>query len=68
MRIPLIDVDLSRPTRGRLAWYAGVGAMTTFGAIDWPLAAVIVAGDLISENSRSATVSGAAEGAQSAAG
>jgi hypothetical protein len=54
--------------RSSLAWYGGIGAMAAIGALEWPLAAVVVTGHLISENSRSPGVSGAAEGAQSAAG
>jgi hypothetical protein len=42
--------------------------MATIGLIEWPLAAVMAAGHLIAENSRSAAVSGAAAGASDAAG
>jgi predicted membrane protein len=68
MHIPVIDLELNQPTRSSLAWYGGVGTMATIGVIEWPLAAVIVASHLISQNSRSAAVSGAAAGASDAAG
>ena len=68
MRIPLINLDLNAPTRGSLAWYGGVGTMAMVGLIEWPLAAVVAAGHLIAENSRSPSGIGAAEGADSAAG
>ncbi len=31
MRLPIIDLDLSAPTRGSLAWYGGVGTMAVAG-------------------------------------
>ncbi len=68
MRIPLIDVELNSPTRGSLAWYAAVGAMGASGLVEWPLAALIAAGHLISENSRNPEVSAAAEGVESTVG
>ncbi len=42
--------------------------MAGVGLVEWPLAAIIVAGHLISENSNSPAVSSAADGAESAAG
>ncbi len=66
MRIPIIDLNLNPPTRSSLAWYGGIGAMAGVGLVEWPLAAIIVAGHLVSENSKSPAVSGAAQGAQSA--
>lgn len=68
MRIPIINLDLNAPTRGSLAWYGGVGTMAVAGLIEWPLAAIVVAGHLIAENSQSPAVSGAADGAESATG
>jgi hypothetical protein len=68
MRIPLVDVQLHRPTRGSVGWYAAIGAMAATGLVEWPLAAIVAAGHLISENSKSPTVSGVAEGAESGAG
>lgn len=67
MRVPVLHVELNRPTRGSLAWYAGLTAMSATGLIEWPVAAVVAAGHLISENSRSQAVSGAAGGVESAA-
>jgi hypothetical protein len=68
MKIPVINLELNQPTRGSLAWYASLTALSATGLIEWPLAAVVAAGHLISENSHSEAVSGAAEGAESAAG
>lgn len=68
MKLPVLDLELNKPTRSSLAWYGGISAMAAFGLIEWPLAAVVAAGHLISENSRSEAVTGAAEGAQSGAG
>lgn len=68
MRLPVLDLEVSAPTRSSLAWYGTVGALTAVGVMEWPLAAVVAAGHFVSENSRSPTASGAAEGAESAAG
>ncbi len=68
MRVPILDLNLNRPTRSSLAWYGGIGAMAGVGLVEWPLAAIIVVGHLVSENSKSPAVSGAADGAESAAG
>jgi hypothetical protein len=68
MKIPVIEIELNRPSRGSLAWYLTLGVMTGAGVIEWPLAALVAASHLIAENSRSQTVEGAAEGAESAAG
>ncbi len=68
MRIPIVDLQLNRPTRGSVGWYAAIGAMTAAGLVEWPLAAVVAAGHLISENSTSPAVSGAAAGAEDGAG
>jgi predicted membrane protein len=68
MRIPVVEVEIERPTRASLAWYAGIGAMAVAGVVEWPVAAVVATGHLIAENSRSPAVAGAVEGADSAAG
>lgn len=68
MKLPVLDLELNQPTRSSLAWYGGIATMAGFGLIEWPLAAVVATGHLISENSRSPAVSGAAEGAESGAG
>jgi hypothetical protein len=68
MRIPIVDVQLHRPTRGSVGWYTAIGAMTAAGLLEWPLAAIVAAGHLISENSTSPTVAGAGAGAESGAG
>lgn len=68
MQIPLLELEVERPTRSSLAWYGGLGTMAAAGLVEWPLAAVIVAGHLITENSKSSTVAGAVEGAESAGG
>lgn len=68
MKLPLLDLEVQCPTRGSLAWYAGLATMGATGLVEWPLAAIIAAGHLISENSQSQAVAGAAEGAESGAG
>lgn len=68
MKIPLLDLELNPPNRSSLAWYGGVATMAGLGLVEWPLAAILVTGHLIAENSRSQAVSAGAEGASAEAG
>ena len=68
MKLPILDLEVNRPTRASLAWYAGIAAMGAAELIEWPLAAIVIAGHLIEENTRSSAVSGAAGGVESGAG
>lgn len=68
MKIPVLDLELKRPTRSSVAWYAGVGTMSALGVVEWPVAAIIAAGHFVSENSRSAVVAEMVEGAESSGG
>ncbi len=68
MQIPVLDLQIHKPTRGSLAWYGAVGTMAAVGIVEWPLAAVVAAGHLVAENTRSPAAEGAAEGAESASG
>jgi hypothetical protein len=68
MKVPVLELELNKPTRGSLAFYATLTAVTAAGIVEWPLAAVVAVGHVISENSHSEAVSGAAEGAESGAG
>lgn len=68
MKLPILDLELSRPTRASVAWYAGLSAMAATGLLEWPLAAIVAAGHLVEENSRSQAVEELAEGVESGAG
>lgn len=68
MKLPILDLELNRPSRGSIAWYAGISVMAASGLVEWPLAAIIAAGHMIEENTRSQAVSGAAGGVESGAG
>ena len=68
MRIPLLDLELHKPSRGSIAWYGTVGALTAFEVIDWPLALVVAGSHFVADNSLSQTAEGIAEGTESAAG
>lgn len=64
----MVEIEIERPTRLSLGWYAGIGVMAAAGVVEWPIAAIVATGHLIAENSRSQSVAGAAEGAESGAG
>lgn len=50
--------SVSLPGPDRLAWYGGVAALAVLGLIDWPVAAVIVAGHLLADNARNRALKG----------
>jgi hypothetical protein len=41
------------PSRERLAYYGGLGALAAFGLLEWPVAAAIGVGTVIAQRSRS---------------
>lgn len=49
------------PAPERLAWYGGVAALALVGVIDWPVAAIIVAGHFLSDNARNRALKGFGE-------
>jgi hypothetical protein len=65
LTVPLIDLRLSAPSKGSLAFYGGLGTMAAFEIIEWPLALIVAAGHAISESSTNPEVQQAAEGLQS---
>lgn len=55
---------LPRPSRGSLAWYVGLGAMTAFEVIEWPVALVIAASHALTTHAQDPTARELAEGTQ----
>lgn len=64
VKIPVLDTRVSKPARGTVAWYAGLGVMTALEVIEWPVALVIAAGHAIATHTNKPDVEGAAQGAQ----
>lgn len=67
VRIPLLGLRLGLPQRGSLAWYAGLGAMTAFEVIEWPVAAIVAVSHAIATNSRDPAARELADGTEAAA-
>ena len=67
MKLPILDLELNKPTKASLAWYGGISLMAATGVVEWPLAVIVAAGHLVEENSRSKAVSAGAEGVESGA-
>ena len=65
--VPLVGFRIRLPEPERIAWYAGLGLMAALELVDWEVALVIGVGHLIADNTRSPTVAGLAEGAESGA-
>lgn len=49
VRLPFLG-DVTLPASGGLVWYAGVGVLVAAGMVDWPIAAILAVGHLLSEN------------------
>lgn len=50
LNLPLGIGFVTLPAPQRLAWYGGLAAIAAFGLIDWPIAAVLALGHLLSED------------------
>lgn len=55
------------PSRGSLAWYAGLGAMTALEVIEWPVAAVVAVSHAIATHGRDPVLREAGAGTEAAA-
>jgi hypothetical protein len=64
LRIPLLKTELNKPSRGSLAWYAGLGAMTALEVIEWPIALVVGASHAIATHTHNRDVQETAEGGE----
>jgi hypothetical protein len=47
--LPLIGT-IRLPSLQRLAWYAGIASLVALGMVEWPVAAVVMIGHLLSED------------------
>lgn len=65
LKLPLLNTAVRTPTRGTLAWYLGLGAMTALEVIEWPVALVVGAGHMLATHSRSQTARELGEGVES---
>jgi hypothetical protein len=65
--VNIFGIDLSKPDRGSLSWYAGLGLMGALEVIDWPVAVVVGVSHALATQARNPEVREAAEGAESAA-
>jgi hypothetical protein len=63
-RIPLLNIELNKPSRGSLAWYAGLGAMSALEVIEWPVAILVAVSHALATHSHNPDVRETAEGAQ----
>jgi hypothetical protein len=51
VEVPVIG-HLHLPRPEHLAYYGGLAALAAFSLIDWPIAIVLAAGDVLAENAR----------------
>jgi hypothetical protein len=66
-RVPLLGIRLTKPDRGSLAWYAGLGLLGALEVIDWPVAAVVGVSHALATQARNPEIREAAEGAEAGA-
>jgi hypothetical protein len=52
VNIPVAGVRIPLPDRQSMLYYAGLGAMTAFEVIDWPVALVVAAGYSLATHER----------------
>lgn len=65
VRIPRVG-ELAVPPPDRIAYYAGLGVLAALQVIEWPLALVITAGHMLSDQHFSGLVKGVGEALESA--
>ncbi|WAL63869.1 hypothetical protein ORV05_23100 [Amycolatopsis cynarae] len=58
--LPVVGV-VHVPPPDRLAYFAGLGLLAAFGVVEWPVAAVIGAGHLLSDQHWSRAMAGIGE-------
>ena len=63
VHVPVMGRVTVPPLR-RLAYFAGLGLLATFGVIDWPVALVIGAGHLLADQHWSSVIQGIGEAAE----
>lgn len=65
-RVPLFGrkIGLPVPSRGSVAWYAGLGAMAAFEVIDWPVALVVAASHALATRTQDPAVRQLGAGAE----
>jgi uncharacterized membrane protein YjdF len=67
VKVPLFATRVSKPARGSLAWYAGLGIMAAFEVIEWPVALIVAAGHAVATNARNPEARELAEGTEAGA-
>jgi hypothetical protein len=66
-KVPLFGTSLGLPSRGSLAWYVGLGAMTALEVIDWPLAIIVATSHALTDHTRNPAARELGEGTETAA-
>ncbi|MEH0845085.1 hypothetical protein V6U81_22115 [Micromonospora sp. CPCC 205711] len=65
VQIPMLG-EMAVPPPDKVAYYAGLGVLAALQVIEWPLALVITAGHLLSDQHMSGLVKGVGEALESA--
>ena len=55
VKVPLLGA-VDRPSGLHLLWFAGVAALGALDVVDWPVAALLIAGKALSDSHRGETV------------
>jgi hypothetical protein len=64
VRVPLLGIHVTKPDRGSIGWYLGLGMMTAIDVIEWPVAILLGVSHALATNTRNPDVREAAKGAQ----
>lgn len=65
IHVPVVG-EVMVPPPERVAYYAGIGALAAVGLIEWPLAVVMAAGHVLSDQRVFSRLRGLGEAAESA--
>jgi hypothetical protein len=64
VRVPLLGIHVTKPDRGSIGWYLGLGVMTAIELIEWPVAILVGVSHALATNTRNPDIREAAKGAQ----
>jgi hypothetical protein len=67
LSVPVIGWRVPLPSRDQLPWVAGVALCAALDLVEWPVAAVVIAGHTLAAHSRNESLRRLAEGIESAA-
>ncbi len=66
MTLPVLHSRVHLPAPEDVAYYGAIGVLAALELVEWPVAAIIAGGHLLTSRSRNQVVEGLGQGAESA--